>query len=55
MKKHYKSLEFDRIQDMLATFTTCADASEMAKELQPTDDLRRICCWQSSAGRPSAD
>ena len=40
MKKHYKSLEFDRIQDMLATFTTCADATEMAKELQPTDDLR---------------
>lgn len=39
MNKHFKALEFDRIQDILSTFTACPDATEMAKELQPASDL----------------
>lgn len=40
MNKHFKALEFDRIQDILATFTSSPDATEMARELKPVPELR---------------
>jgi len=38
--RHYKALEFDRILDMLAEHTSCADAREEALAIRPADNLR---------------
>lgn len=40
MNKHFKALEFDRIQDILSTYTSSPDATEMAKDLKPAAELR---------------
>lgn len=37
--KHYKALEFDKILERLSRLTVCADAKEMALQLQPADNL----------------
>lgn len=37
--RHYRSLELDKILDMLAAHATCADAKELALSLTPQTDL----------------
>ena len=39
MNKHYKSLELDKILNRLAEFTGCADARDMAENLEPEHNI----------------
>lgn len=39
MNKHHKSLELDKVLEMLATYTSCDDAHELALNLKPESDL----------------
>lgn len=39
MNRHLKSLEFDRILEILSQYTSCADAKERALEVRPADNL----------------
>ena len=40
MNKHYNSLELPKILEMLASFTSCADARDNALSLQPEHNLK---------------
>ena len=37
--KHMRALEFDRIRELLATHTSCPDATALAREIAPVDNL----------------
>ena len=37
--RHYRSLELDKILEMLASHATCADAKSLALSLTPQTDL----------------
>ncbi|MDD6276662.1 MAG: endonuclease MutS2 [Clostridia bacterium] len=39
MNKHFKSLELDKVLEMLAAHTSCEDARRLALELKPETDL----------------
>lgn len=39
MNKHYKALELDKILNRLADFTGCADARDMAENLEPEHNI----------------
>ncbi|MBP9989379.1 MAG: endonuclease MutS2 [Ruminococcus sp.] len=39
MEKHLKSLELDKVLELLAEHTSCEDARNMARELKPESDL----------------
>lgn len=42
MLKDYKSLELDKILQQLANETTCADAAQLAAEIEPDTDLKHV-------------
>ena len=42
MLKDYKSLELDKILAQLANETTCADAAELAMQIEPDTDPKHV-------------
>ena len=42
MNRHYKALELDKILDLLAGETGCADAAAMARGLEPEIELSEV-------------
>ena len=42
MNRHYKALELDKILELLAAETTCADAATLARELMPSPYLSEV-------------
>ena len=47
MNRHYKALELDKILDLLAGETGCADAAAMARGLEPEIELSEVAvCWR---------
>ena len=42
MNRHYKALELDKILELLAAETTCADAATLARELTPSPYLSEV-------------
>ena len=43
MDKNYKTLELDKILEMLKEETTCEDAGELALEIRPSNDFNEVC------------
>ena len=42
MNKHYETLELNSVLEMLANETTCDDARDMAKSLNPSNDISEV-------------
>ena len=40
MNKHHRTLELDRVLEMLAEQTTCPAGRELARQLTPNDNYR---------------
>ena len=43
MDKHHRTLELDRVLEMLAEQTTCAASRELALQLEPCDNYHDAC------------
>ena len=43
MNKHHRTLELDRVLEMLAEQATCAASKELALRLEPCDNYRDAC------------
>ena len=41
-QKHYCALELNKVLEMLAAETACADACRLAKELEPVSDAEQV-------------
>ncbi len=42
MDKHYRALELDKIFELVAKETTCEDAADLARELEPSSDPSEV-------------
>lgn len=47
MNRHYKTLELDKILEKLAGMTSIEDAREMALNLEPVFELKRLNSFYS--------
>ena len=43
MEKNYKTLELDKVLEMLKAETSCEDAGELALNIKPCNDFITLC------------
>ncbi len=43
MNKHYETLELNKVLDLLCNETTCDDAAELARSIEPSTDFITVC------------